>query len=128
MDDIVILGETPEILLKRLLAILNLLLERSLFATAHKVIFFRKEIKWCGKILSGRTVSHEPERTQGLRELRRPETAGWIMQFLQANNWMRTSVPELAELEAPLRELLEKVSVQHTAHQARGAAPCYWQQ
>ena len=30
------------------------------------------------------------------------------MQFLQAINWMRTSLPELAELEAPLRELLEE--------------------
>ena len=28
------------------------------------------------------------------------------MQFLQAINWMRTSLPELAELEAPLRALL----------------------
>ena len=40
--------------------------------------------------------------------LRRPETAGELMQFLQAINWMRTSLPELAELEAPLRALLEE--------------------
>ena len=52
VDDIVIWGETPEILLKRLLAILDRLLERGLFAAAHKAVFFRKEIKWCGKILS----------------------------------------------------------------------------
>ena len=63
------LGETPEILLKRLLAILDRLLERGLFAAAHKVGFFRKEFKWCEKILSGQTVSHDPERTQGLSEL-----------------------------------------------------------
>ena len=30
------------------------------------------------------------------------------MQSLQAINWMRTSLPELAELEAPLRALLEE--------------------
>ena len=30
------------------------------------------------------------------------------MQFLQAINWMRTSLPELVELEAPLRALLEE--------------------
>ena len=30
------------------------------------------------------------------------------MQFLQAINWMRTSLPELAELEGPLRALLEE--------------------
>ena len=126
VDDIVIWGETPEILLKRLLAILDRLLERGLFAAAHKDIFFRKEIKWFGKILSGQTVSH-PEGTQGLSELRRPETAGKIVQFLQAINWMPTSLPELAELEAPLRALLEDCP-QRTAYQARGGASCYWQQ
>ena len=30
------------------------------------------------------------------------------MQFLQAINWMRTSLPELAEVEAPSRRLLEE--------------------
>ena len=39
--------------------------------------------------------------------MRRPETAGELTQFLQAINWMRTSLPELAELGAPLRGLLE---------------------
>ena len=70
--------------------------------------FFVKEIKWCGKILFGQTVSHDPERTQGISELRRPETADELMQFFQANNWMRTSLSELAELEAPLRGLLDE--------------------
>ena len=100
--------ETPKILLKRLLTILDRLLERGIFAAAHKVVFFRKETTWCGKILSGQTVSHDPERTQGLSELRRPETAGEVMQFLQAINWMRTSLFELAELKPPLRRLLEE--------------------
>ena len=84
------------------------LLERGRFAAAYKAVFFRKEIKWCGKIFSGQSVSHDPDRTQGLSELRRPETAGELMQFLQAINWIRTSLPELVELEAPLRALLEE--------------------
>ena len=108
VDDIVIWGKTPENILKRLLAILDRLLERGLFAVAHKAVFFRNEIKCCGKTRFGQTVSHDPERTQGLSELRRPETAGELMQFLQAFNWMRKSLPELAELEAPLRGLLEE--------------------
>ena len=47
VDDIVIWGETPEILLKRLLAILDPMLERDLFAAADKAVVFRKEMKWC---------------------------------------------------------------------------------
>ena len=63
MDDIVICGETPEILLKRLLAIFDRLIKRGRFRAAHKAVFFRKEIKWCGKSLSGQTVSNDAERT-----------------------------------------------------------------
>ena len=51
-------------------------------------------------------MSHDPERTQGLSELRQPETAGELMQFLEAINWMRTSLPEVAELGALLEECL----------------------
>ena len=80
----------------------------SVFAAAPKAVFIRKEIEWFGKILSRQTVSHDPERTQGLSEVRRPETAGELMQFLQDINWMRTSLPERAALEAPLRALLEE--------------------
>ena len=103
-----ICGEAPEILLKRLLAIFERLLMRGLFGAAHKAVFFRTEIKWCGKILSGQTVSNDSERTRGIIELHRPETAGELMQFVQAINWMITSLPELAELEAPLRALLDE--------------------
>ena len=45
VDDIAISGETPEILLKRLLAIFDGLLEHGHFAAAHKAAFFRKKIK-----------------------------------------------------------------------------------
>ena len=62
------------------------LLDRGIFAAAHKAVFSRKEIKCCGKILSGQTVSHDPERTRGLSELCRPETAGELMQFLETIN------------------------------------------
>ena len=75
VDDIVIWVVTPESFLKRLLAILDRLLERGRFDVAHKAVFFRKDIKWCGKTISGQTMSHHSKRTKGLSELRGPETA-----------------------------------------------------
>ena len=62
VDDIVIWGGTPEIILKRLLAILDRLLGQGVFAAAQKAVSFRKEIMWCGNILSGKTASHDPGR------------------------------------------------------------------
>ena len=52
-------------------------------------------------------MRHDPERIRGLIEMRRPETVGELMQFLQAANWMRLSLPNMAEVVSPLRELLE---------------------
>ena len=36
-------------------------------------------------------VKHDPEQLAGLATMMRPETAGELMQFLQAVDWLRTS-------------------------------------
>ena len=51
---------------------------------------------------------HDRERLSGLASMRRPQTAGELMQFLQAVSWLRTSLPRLAEVVESLRVLLEE--------------------
>ena len=51
---------------------------------------------------------HERERLSGLSSIRRPRTAGELMQFLQVVNWLRTFFPRLAEIVEPLRVLLKE--------------------
>ena len=41
--------------------------------------------------------------------MRRPQTANELMQFLQAANWLRTSLPRMADVVEPLRVFLEQV-------------------
>ena len=41
--------------------------------------------------------------------MRRPETAAELMQFFQAMNWLRTSLPRMAEVVTPLRLFLEEL-------------------
>ena len=53
-------GETPDIHFKWLLATLDRLFERGLLVSAHQTVFFRKEIKWCRKLVSGQKVNHTP--------------------------------------------------------------------
>ena len=53
-------------------------------------------------------VKHHPERLTGLASMRRPETAGELIQFLQVVNWLRTSLPPMAEVVWPLRVFLEE--------------------
>ena len=80
-----------------------------LSVAAHKYTFFSREIVWCGKVYSQGRESHDPVRLQGLSDMRLPETAAELMQFLQAMNWLRTSLPRKAKVVAPLRLLLEEL-------------------
>ena len=79
-----------------------------MYAAAHKCTFFETSITWCGKVYSQGQVKHDPERLTGLATMRRPETAAELMQFLQAVNWLRTSLPRMAEVVYPLRVFLEE--------------------
>ena len=79
-----------------------------LFAAAHKCTFLSREIV-CGKVSSQGRVSHDPVRFQGLSDMRRPETAAELMKFPQAMNWLRTSLPRMAEVVASLRLFLEEL-------------------
>ena len=89
VDDAIVWARDAETLLTRVEAVLERLIERGLFAAAHKAVLFRREIKWCGRIYSGEATIQDPARVQGLLDLRRPETGGELMHFLQALNWVR---------------------------------------
>lgn len=93
VDDVLIWGRTEDERLTRLMEVLSRLMDRSFYAAAHKAVFFLKEIKWCSKLYSGSGMRHDPERVQGLTDLRSPQTAGEPQPFLCAVNWMRS--PEL---------------------------------
>ena len=108
VDDILWWGKDEQDLMCTLDAILGRLEDAGLFAAAHKCMFYDTQITWCGKVFSGGQVAHDRERLSGLANLRRPRTAGELMQFLQAVNWLRTSLPRLAEVVEPLRLLLEE--------------------
>ncbi|CAB1109830.1 unnamed protein product [Ectocarpus sp. CCAP 1310/34] len=107
VDDIVYWGETEEDLLNTLDLILARFEHHGLFVAAHKCTFYTTSVKWCGKVYSKGVIEHDRDRLSGLANLRRPETAGELMQFLQAVNWLRTSLPRMSEIVAPLREFLE---------------------
>ena len=111
VDDVFFYADSEDELLSTLDAILARLESVGLFAAAHKCTFFARELVWCGKVYSEGRVSHDPTRLQGLSDMRRPETAAELMQFLQAMNWLRTSLPRMAEVVAPLRLFLEELMV-----------------
>ena len=102
VDDVFDFAKDEISLLCLLDEILGRLESVGLFVAAHKCTFFARELVWCGKAYSDSVVSHDPARIQGLSDMRRPHTASELMQFLQAANWLRTSLPRMAEVVEPL--------------------------
>ena len=94
-------ADVEDELLDTLDEILARLENAGLFAAAHKCTFVSREVVCCVKGYSQGRVSHDPVRLQALSDMRRPETAAELMQFLQAMNWLRTSLPRMAEVVAP---------------------------
>ena len=93
VDIVKVIGRSVEKLIVNLRDVLLRSMERGLFLAAHKLVLLAKEVKWCGNLYSGTVVRHDPGRVRGLVEMRRPETVGELMKFLQATNWMRLSLP-----------------------------------
>ena len=109
VDDVFYFAEDAFSVLSLLDEILGWLESVGLFVAAHKCTFFARELVWCGKVYSDGVVSHDPARIQGLSDMRCPQTASELMQFLQAANWLRTSLPLMVEVVEPLRVFLEQL-------------------
>ncbi len=70
--------------------------------------FFKKSVKWYGRIIDANGVAHDPDRIRALIEMPDPVTAQDIQQFLCAANWMRASIPAYNVIVRPLMELMEQ--------------------
>ncbi|POM64025.1 Hypothetical protein PHPALM_20509 [Phytophthora palmivora] len=68
---------------------------------------FKHEVRWCGKIISGSGVRHDPERVRALQDLPYQRTTGELQQFLCASNWMRDSLIDFSRVSRPLQDALE---------------------
>ena len=91
--DILWWGADEDYLLNALDKVPGCLEDAGLFVTAHKCLIFDTEISWCGKVFSGEQVFDDRECLSGLATMRRPQVAGELMQFLQAVNRLRTTLP-----------------------------------
>ncbi|CAM9897432.1 unnamed protein product, partial [Chrysoparadoxa australica] len=95
-------------LLDNLERVLRKLFQAGIKLSAEKAEFYLTHAKWCGKIVTGDGIRHDPARVQGLVDMEKPKTAGHLMQFVCSVNWMRTHLPGLAQVMAPLQQLQQQ--------------------
>jgi hypothetical protein len=127
LDDFLLYASSIEELFLVLRKILEICREIGLKLAVLKCKLFEKEIKWCGQIITPQGMKVDPVRIDGLTSLTLPETAGDLMKFLYAANWIRTSLPEFARVSAPLQEKLDIAlkKTKRTKRVAKGIKLCW---
>eukprot|EP00644_Phytophthora_capsici_P015135 jgi/Phyca11/128315/e_gw1.75.173.1 len=107
VDDLLLFAADTETYLEKLHELLELMDFFGLKLSAKKTSLYQTTVKWCGKLISGDGVRHDPERIETLKQVPPPTTAGELQQFLCATGWMRDSIVDYARTARPLQQLLD---------------------
>ncbi|GMF20134.1 unnamed protein product [Phytophthora fragariaefolia] len=87
--------------------------ESNLKLNVSKSELYAQAVTWCGKIVDGSGVMHDPSRVNALQTLPLPTNAGELQHFLCAANWLRDSIVDYGRAVAPLQEMFDEVMTGH---------------
>ncbi|KAJ0400435.1 hypothetical protein ATCC90586_006519 [Pythium insidiosum] len=108
IDDLLLFARDVDEYLHKLEELFGLVDMYGFKLSALKSKLFKSTVKWCGKIINGKGVSHDPARIQALQDLPYPTNAGELQQFLCSTNWMRDSLVDYARAVRPLQDALDR--------------------
>ncbi|KAJ8571900.1 hypothetical protein ON010_g4930 [Phytophthora cinnamomi] len=109
IDDLLLYAKTVDEYLDKLEELFTLVDNFGFKLSATKSCVYKKQVKWCGKLIDGDGVRHDPARIEALGSLPHPSTAGQLQQFICSTNWMRASIIDYGRLVRPLQEKLDSV-------------------
>lgn len=107
MDDILIHAKTQEDHDKRVRLVLNRLREAGMTLN-EKCTFSKKKMTFLGHIISGEGIEADPQKTKAIREFPTPTNVTELQRFNGMVNQLAKFIPNLAEVNEPLRQLLKK--------------------
>lgn len=110
LDDLCIYTDTFEQHVAALREAFEIAKKAKLHFNALKCQFFKKSVKLLGFIVDGQTIRMSPDRIKAITELKQPQTIRDLQLFLGKVNFNRIFLPKLAEIAAPLTQLLHKES------------------
>lgn len=107
IDDILVWGETVEEHDRRLVQLLKKAREQNLKLNKSKCKIRTSEIRYIGHILSADGLKPDPEKVRAVAQLPPPENKQALMRFMGMVQYLAKFIPNLSEVSAPLRKLLE---------------------
>ena len=115
LDDVLVLGRSFEDHLQNLREVLERFRNHNLKLKPKKCSMFQKETKFLGRIVSGDSVSVDPQSIECVKEWPQPKCTRDVERFLGFANYNREHIPDLAKLAEPLYALT-------------GKAPFHWKE
>lgn len=108
MDDVLIWGSTQAEHDTRAHAVLQRAQAAGITLNTAKCEFSKTKVKFLGYIISADGISSDPEKTRAVREMDSPHNISELRSFLGMVNQLGKFVPNLAEKDKALRDLLSK--------------------
>ncbi|GMF37865.1 unnamed protein product [Phytophthora fragariaefolia] len=113
VDDVVLYAPTHDESLAVLEKFFRRLRESKLKLNVSKSELYAQAVTWCGKIVDGSGVMHDPSRLNALQTLPLSTNAGALQHFLCAANWLRDSIVDYGRAVAPRQEKFDEVMTGH---------------
>lgn len=119
IDDILIASRTREEHLEHVQIVCERLKEYGVVINPAKCVFGQSNVKFLGYRVSSEGTEPLPQKFDAIKKFPRPDTVKQLRQFLGMINFYRRFIPNAAQLQAPLNDLLQgnvkgKVPVQWT--------------
>ena len=107
-DDIIVWGSTKVEHDQRLQGVLERIRKANLKLNKDKCQFGVNELKFVGHVFSGEGVKADPEKIEAILQMPSPQDKTELRRFMGMINYLGKFVPNLSDITAPLRQLLEK--------------------
>lgn len=108
MDDVLIWGQDQQQHDSRLHTVLRKLQDAGVTLNMEKCELRKTEVKFLGHILSAHGIKPDPDKVKAVKGMKEPSNTGEVRSFLGMVNQLGKFIPELAEKDKPLRDLLSK--------------------
>lgn len=120
MDDLNVASTTFEGHLKFLTTLLELCEDTGVTLSAKKTFLGVSEVKWCGNIISANGVSSDPAKVAAVVRWGPLNCPMDVLRFVNTASFLRSRVPNFAEIAAPLIALSSLVDVPDGVGRRRG--------
>ena len=113
IDDLIIWGKDMEEHDARLKAVMQRVRENNLKLSVDKCEFRKDRVSYVGHVLTAEGVKPDYEKIRAVQEMPRPQNVSELHTFMGFIQYLGKFIPNLSEVTAPLRLLLEKNIVWH---------------